>query len=159
MNPRKEKMTVPAKIDVQELTVHTIRASWWWCWGEDQCARVHRRSGHLSVDDHHIHHCHPCNNLHHHRHCLCHDHLVDIVVILVVGAKSHNGTQAETVWEENLKNDYHHDDHYDDHYDDHHDYHFDMMTILIRMIMPIRCFIRLRSNLPCKQILSHRKRR
>ena len=28
MNPRKEKMTVPAKIDVQEFTVHTIKASW-----------------------------------------------------------------------------------------------------------------------------------
>ena len=27
MNPRKEKMTVPAKMEVQELTLQTIRAS------------------------------------------------------------------------------------------------------------------------------------
>ena len=60
------------------------------------------------------------------RHCLFHDHLVDIVVILVVGAKSHNGTQAQTVWEENLKYDQlYHDYHHDDHYDYHHDYHFE----------------------------------
>ena len=37
------------------------------------------------------------------RHCLCHDHLVDIVVILVVGAKSHDGPKAKTVRKENLK--------------------------------------------------------
>ena len=95
------------------------------------------------------------------RHCLFHDHLVDIVVILVVGAKSHNGTQAETVWEENLK------------YDQLNIMIIimmiimiiimiiilNMMTILIRMIMPVRFFIRLWCNLPCKQIPSHGRRR